>query len=440
LNRTEFDLKFQEAVREARAENTQVAIILLDLDRFKPINDTLGHSVGDLFLKEVSARLSSAIRPQDILARLGGDEFAMIMPQLSDRGEAESMARNLLHVLRQPYRIESFELTGSASIGVSLFPEHGQETTILQRLADMAMYQCKARNKDEFVVFDAEVDRLDFRSAQIAGLIREALENDYFRLHYQPLTQNNGKLVGFEALVRLEHPSLGSIPPDDFISVAEHTGLIVRLGNWVLREACLQMVRWHAAGHTPLRINVNVSAIQISKSNYAETVKSILEETGLAPSALTLEITETQMMHNWHESLGQLEELRAMGLTIALDDFGTGYSTLSSLESLPMDYIKLDRSFVARLTGKAESGLAMVEAITTLAHKFGFEIVAEGIEFPHQLAALQSIGCDLLQGYLLGRPMSSQDADAVLGSTESMTRQLVELDAALKPEVPIETC
>ena len=191
----------------------------------------------------MSARLLRSIGRQDTLARLGGDEFAIVMPRLLHRNEAESMAQRLLHVLRQSYQIESYELTGSASIGVSLYPEHGQDTATLQRLADVAMYQCKAQNKDEYAVFDSEANRLDFRSAQMAGLIREALENDYLRLHYQPLKSIAGELVGFEALVRLDHPRFGLLQPDDFISTAEHTGLIVRVGNWVLREACRQMVR-----------------------------------------------------------------------------------------------------------------------------------------------------------------------------------------------------
>jgi len=431
-NRKVFDLKFQEAINAARAENTQVAMILLDLDRFKPVNDTLGHGIGDLFLREVSGRLLRSVRKQDTLARLGGDEFAIIMPRLSDRSEAELMAQRLLHVLRQPYYIESFELTGSASIGVSLFPEHGRDTATLQRSADIAMYQCKAQNKDEYAVFDVEVNRLDFRSAQMAGVIREALDNDYFRLHYQPLKAIDGELVGFEALIRLEHPRLGTIPPDDFIAIAEHTGLIVRVGNWVLREACLQMAGWHAAGHGHLRINVNVSTVQLMKSNYVGIVKSILHETRLKPSALTLEITETGVMRNLRESHCQIEELRAMGVTIALDDFGTGYSTLSSLYSLPIDFVKIDRSFVARLAEKAEHSLDVIESITTLAHKFGFEIVAEGIEFPEQLSAIQSIGCDVLQGYLLGRPMPSREADALLNSTESLTSQLRVFSEAVK--------
>ncbi|HEY3826672.1 MAG TPA: EAL domain-containing protein [Bryobacteraceae bacterium] len=431
-NRTVFDVNFQEAINQARAENTQAAMILLDLDRFKPINDTLGHAVGDLFLKEVSTRLKSSIRKQDTLARLGGDEFAIIMPRLSDRAEAEVTAQRLLHVLRQPYHIESFELAGSASIGVSLFPEHGRDAATLQRSADLAMYHCKAQNKDEYAVFDVDVNRLDFRSAQMAGLIREALDNDYFRLHYQPLKTSDGGLIGFEALIRLEHPTLGVIPPDDFIGIAEHTGLIVRVGNWVLREASLQMARWHVAGHGHLRINVNVSSVQLMKPNFVETVTSILQETQLDPGALTLEITETGMMRNLRETHAQMEELRAKGITIALDDFGIGYSTLSSLYSLPIDYVKIDRSFVARLVEKAAHSADVIESITALGHKFGFGIVAEGIEFPEQLTAVRSIGCDVLQGYLLGRPMPSREAESLLNSGEGLGGQLRVFGNALE--------
>jgi diguanylate cyclase (GGDEF)-like protein len=414
-NRAVFELNFQQAITNAGVEQTGVAMILLDLDRFKPINDTLGHIVGDLFLKEVSKRLQSAIRKQDTLARLGGDEFTIVMPGLRARGEAESMAQKILTLLRKPYSIDSFVLSGSASIGVSLFPEHGADTATLQRLADMAMYQCKAQNKDEYAVFDPNVNRLDFRSAQMAGLIRSALDAGNFRLHYQPLKASDGELVGFEALIRLEHPEFGTIPPNDFIPIAEDTGLIIRVGGWVLTEACRQMAQWHAMGHRRLRVNVNVSPVQLTKPDFAQTVKAILSQTGLNPCALTLEITETAIMRNREESLSQITQLRTMGITIALDDFGTGYSTLSALHLLPIDYIKIDRCFIQRL-GEEESGLIVVQAITQLVDKFGFEVVAEGVETAEQLACLQSIGCGFFQGYLLGSPMPADGATKLLDS------------------------
>lgn len=417
-NRAVFESDFQQAITAARAGQTGVAMILLDLDRFKPINDTLGHVVGDRFLQEVSKRLQSAIGGQDTLARLGGDEFAIVMPGLSvspedQRKDAELMARNILALLRQPYLIDSFELAGSASLGVSLFPEHGDDTATLQRLADMAMYQCKAQNKDQYAVFDPRVNRLDFRSAQMAGLIRAALDDGNFRLHYQPLRAADGELAGFEALIRLEHPEFGTIPPNDFIPIAEDTGLIIRVGDWVLTEACRQMAQWHAWGHRRLRANVNVSTVQLTKPDFAERVGSILGQTGLDPCALTLEITETAIMRNWEDSLSQIVQLRAMGITIALDDFGTGYSTLSSLHLLPIDYIKIDRCFVERL-GQEGNGLIVIQAIAQLVDKFGFEVVAEGVETPEQLAGLKSIGCDFFQGYLLGRPMPADDAQKLL--------------------------
>jgi diguanylate cyclase (GGDEF)-like protein len=416
-NRAVFDAKFQDALAEARENNILVAVLLLDLDRFKPINDTMGHVVGDLFLKEVSRRLGKAIRRQDTLSRLGGDEFGILMPGLHNRSEAESMAEAVLFLLRQPYHIESYELAGSASLGISLFPEHGEDAVTLHRLADMAMYQCKARNKDDYAVFDAEVSRLDFRSAQMAGLIREALAMGYFRVDYQPLQALDGELVGLEALVRLQHPRLGHIPPEHFITVAEDTGLIGRIGEWVLNEACTQMARWHTAGHHRLRVSVNVSTVQLTKPDFASTVKTILHNTSLNPSALTLEITETAMMRKWNESRAQIEQLRPLGITVALDDFGTGYSTLNSLHLLPVDYIKMDKSFVERLDGGTD-GFLVVQAIVNLVHKLGFKVVAEGVELPEQLAGLKAVGCDLLQGFLLGRPLSATEAEGLFGSAE----------------------
>jgi diguanylate cyclase (GGDEF)-like protein len=418
----------QQAITEARENHSGVAMILLDLDRFKPINDTLGHVVGDRFLQEVSRRLRSAVRQRDTLARMGGDEFAIVMPDLTTRAEAEEMAGKILSLLRQPYFVDSFELTGSASIGVSLFPEHGDDIATLQRLADMAMYQCKAQNKDEYAIFDPEVNRLDFRSAQMAGLIRSALEAGYFRLHYQPLKAASGKLMGFEALIRLDHPQFGMIPPNDFISIAEDTGLITRVGEWVLAEACGQVQRWHAAGHSDLKINVNVSTVQLTKPDFAARVRSIVGGAGLDPSALTLEITETAIMRNLDESLAQIRELRAMGITIALDDFGTGYSTLSSLYRLPIDYIKIDRCFVQRLD--QHDGYTVIEAIANLVSKFGFEVVAEGVESAAQLAGLKTIGCDLFQGYLLGRPVPADEAARLLSTIPAASR-VSELEAIL---------
>ncbi len=418
-NQAVFEAAFQHAISAARTEKTHVAMILLDLDRFKPINDTLGHPVGDLFLKEVSNRLKRVVRKQDTLARLGGDEFAILAPGLRTHADAELLARNILHKLREPYFIDQFELAGSASIGISLFPEHGEDAATLHRLADLAMYRCKAQNKDQYAVFDDEVNRIDFRSAEMAGLIREALDHGYFRVYYQPLRAPSGQFVALEALVRLEHPRYGSIPPGDFITVAEDTGLIARVGTWVLREACEQMVRWRADGHHGLRVNVNVSTLQIMKSDFAESVQSILLETGLDPYALTLEITETAMMRTWAQARSQMEQLRSIGINIALDDFGTGYSTLNSLQLLPLDYVKIDRSFTARIDTNTD-GWIVIRAIVELAHKLGYEVIAEGVESPEQLVGLKLIGCDLLQGYLLGAPLAAQETGRLLEATRTL--------------------
>lgn len=413
-NRTVFEGNFQKAIAAARTENTLVAMILLDLDRFKPINDSFGHNVGDQFLRETANRLRKLVRSQDTLARLGGDEFAIVMPSILTQMEAEMMAERILQALRQPYRIESYELRGSASIGVSLFPEHGDDIATLQRLADLAMYKCKAQDKDGYAVFDPDAVQLDFRTAQMAGLIREGLEKNYFQLHYQPVETRSGKLTAFEALVRLVHPEFGSIAPGDFISVAEDTGLIIRLGDWVLREACFQMARW-GGDYEGLRINVNVSAVQLTRPDFAAGVRGILDETGLDPGALTLEITETALMRNWGASRQQIEQLRSLGVSIALDDFGTGYSTLSALHKLPVDYIKIDRSFVKRIE-ETSDGLALVQGIIDLVHKFGFKVVAEGVEERQQFASLKLTQCDFFQGYLLGRPEPVDKIEKKLGA------------------------
>jgi diguanylate cyclase (GGDEF)-like protein len=373
-NRTVFESSFQRAIAEARTDSTAVAMILLDLDRFKPINDSFGHVAGDLFLKEVGRRLHKLVRPQDTLARLGGDEFAIVMAAVLTRSEAESMAQRIVYALRQPYRIESYELQGSASVGVSLFPEHGDDPATLQRLADMAMYRCKAQDKDGYAIFDPDAHQLDFRISQMAGLIREGLDKEYFQLYYQPLQTRNGELMALEALVRL--------------------------GSWVLREACRQMAQW---GDPHLRVNVNVSTVQLIRPDFAACVRAVLAETGIDPGILTLEITETALMRSWDESRHQIEELRGLGVTIALDDFGTGYSTLSALHSLPVDYIKIDRSFVQRIDGTSD-GLVLIQGIIDLVHKFGFQVVAEGVEERSQFASLKLTQCDFFQGYLLGRP------------------------------------
>jgi EAL domain-containing protein (putative c-di-GMP-specific phosphodiesterase class I) len=324
------------------------------------------------------------------------------------------MAQRIVGALRQPYRIESYELSGSASVGVSLFPEHGEDTATLQRLADMAMYKTKAQDKDGYAVYDPDANQLDFRTAQMAGLIREGLDKGYFQLHYQPLQGRGGELTALEALARLVHPRFGLISPADFIPVAEETGLILRLGSWVLRETCRQIVIWDDMCRN-LRVNVNVSTVQLARSDFAAEVRAILAETGVDPAALTLEITETALMRSWATSRHQIDELRALGIAIALDDFGTGYSTLSAIHSLPVDYVKIDRSFVQRIDGTAD-GLALIQGVIDLVHRFGFKVVAEGVEECDQFASLKLTRCDFFQGYLLGRPQPVDKISKMLSS------------------------
>jgi diguanylate cyclase (GGDEF)-like protein len=421
-NRVVFENGLQQAITQARRNATGVAILLLDLDGFKRINDTLGHGVGDRYLCTVASRLRACIRKSDTVARIGGDEFGIILPGLRSQHEAESVAEKILAAMREASRINSYELNCSASIGLSLFPEHGDDPATLQRLADIAMYHCKGRRKNDYMVFDATVNGLDFQTSRVAQMILEALRGGYFRLHYQPLEYADGELASFEALIRMEHPELGLIPPDDFISVAEQSGLIVPIGQWVLEEACLQLSRWRAAGHWPLNVAVNVSSLQLSKPDFIDVVTGVLERAALPPSALTLEITERTIIANWDQARTQLEYLRAIGCRIVIDDFGTGYSSLSSLHLLPVDDLKLDCALVQHI-GEDEKCLLVLDGIIRLAHNLGQRVVAEGVETGAQACALRSLRCDILQGFWIGRPVPAEEIDRLLaaGTMEILT-------------------
>jgi diguanylate cyclase (GGDEF)-like protein len=398
-NRVVFENGLQQAISQARRNATGVAILLLDLDGFKRINDTLRHDVGARHLCTVASRLRACIRKSDTVARIGGDEFGIILPSIHSRGEAESVAENILAAMREASRVNSYELNCSASIGISLFPEHGDDPATLQRLADIAMYHCKGRRKNDYVVFDSTVNGLDFQTSHVAQIILEALRNGYFRLHYQPLEFANGELASFEALIRMEHPVLGLIPPNDFIPVAEQSGLIVPIGQWVLEEACRQLSQWRADGHWPLNVAVNVSSLQLSKPDFIDVVTGVLERADLPPSALTLEITERTIIANWDQARSQLEYLRAIGCRVVIDDFGTGYSSLSSLHLLPVDDLKIDSALVRRISEDPKC-LIVLDGIIRLAHNLGHRVVAEGVETGAQASALRGLRCDILQGFL----------------------------------------
>jgi diguanylate cyclase (GGDEF)-like protein len=396
----------------AANESQGGALLFLDLDRFKQANDTLGHTVGDKLLSLVSGRLLETVDPLGTLARIGGDEFVVLLDHGSPAA-ATSLANRLLESLTEPFHIDEHELLLSASVGISLFPDHGTTLGLLQERADRAMYVAKARGRNQCVVFSREVSRREELAREIAADLSPAFPRGEFHLLFQPLVRQSGEVTGFEALLRWQHPRRGLIAPADFISLAEKSGMIVRLGDWVLREACRNCRGWQELGHSSIGVAVNVSAVQFDLEDYPERVFAVLAETGIEPSLLTLELTEGILVRNPARTRANLTRIRLAGVRIALDDFGTGYSSLSYLADLPADVIKLDRTFINReMPGTA----TVVESVITMAHRLGLRVVAEGVETEAQKDGLLDANCDELQGYYFSKPIPADAVADLLGT------------------------
>lgn len=379
-----------------------MALLFVDIDDFKAINDTLGHTVGDDVLIEVARRLSTCCREGDLLARAGGDEFSLVLPG-TPQSAAVDMAQQVLGVLRRPFALHGRELYVAASVGISVSPQAGRDASSLRRHADLAMYRAKSR-KLGYAVFEQEMNRRTLERLQLASDLRHAVENQELELHYQPqVNLSAGQVVGAEALLRWRHPQLGMVSPAQFIPLAEETGLIVPLGEWVLRQACRQAVRWTAASRATLRIAVNVSALQFERPDFVSIVAACLHDSGLEPEQLELELTESVVMQDIQESSARMTALRALGVRLAVDDFGTGHSSLSYLQRLPLNVLKIDRSFVQQVSG-VESALGVVKAIVALAQHLGLGTVAEGIETKEEWRLLRELGCVDGQGFFFGRP------------------------------------
>jgi diguanylate cyclase (GGDEF)-like protein len=418
-NRFYFEEHLQALVGGDAALRPELALLYVDLDRFKQINDTLGHRVGDLFLKQVALRFSATLGRGSTLFRVGGDEFIVIVDDLSDRDPVEAVASQMLASLKLPIHIEGQDLFANASIGVSLCPADGETPSALQKHADLAMYQAKSRGPNHFEFYCAEMASRTQEALEIEQMLRRALEAGSFELHYQPQFTMSGELAGFEALLRLPLPERLTIGPDRFIPIAEKTGLIVAVGKWVLREACRQAREWLDDGLALSRIAVNISAIEIGRSSFADEVRDLLSSIPLDPAVLEIELTESAIIGNLAESSRQMRKLRALGVRLAIDDFGTGYSSLAHLQSLPLDTLKIDRSFVQAIRGPHDKS-PVVEAIVALGRNMGLRVVAEGVETPLQLSVLSANdGCDFLQGDLLGRPATAAGARDLLRSSTS---------------------
>ena len=397
------------ALNRAERDGQGVAVLFLDLDRFKSINDTLGHAAGDQLLQQVAGRLENCVRSSDTVARLGGDEFVVLISAVESDHAVGTVVMKILEQLGEPYRISEHEVYTTASIGIALYPRDGRDADDLLKNADMAMYQAKEGGRNTCHFFSPELNMRATERMLLESTMRRALERNEFFLAFQPQMElSSGRIAGIEALVRWRHPELGIVPPTHFIPIAEETGLIVPLGEWVLETACRQAVTWQQEGHPPLRMAVNVSARQFRQKNLGLRIEKILAATGLDPALLELELTESAVMENPDEAVLTLRQLKQMGITLSIDDFGTGYSSLSHLKHFPIDRLKIDRSFVRHVT-RDQNDATIAEAIIALAHSMQLSVVAEGIEHDEQMQFMSNRRCDIMQGYYLSRPVSAAE-------------------------------
>jgi diguanylate cyclase (GGDEF)-like protein/PAS domain S-box-containing protein len=423
--------RLEQAMARARRECTELALLFIDLDRFKNVNDTFGHHVGDGLLLEVGQRLCKLVRDSDIVARLGGDEFVIV---LADTGSSAlrtsaAVATDIIRELSGAYMVEGHELHSTPSIGIGVFPQDGSDPDTLLKNADLAMYHAKSAGRNNFQFFTAAMNEATAERLALEGGLRTAIERNELSVHYQPQVDlATGRTLAFEALLRWRHPQLGQVPPLKFIPVAEDSGQIEAIGAWVLDQALAQVARWQAAGHTPLRVAVNLSAQQLRTEGFVTLVSLGLERHGLQGAALELEITESMAMRDPARTADMLRQLRGLGVSLAIDDFGTGHSSLSYLKQLPLNYLKLDRSFVMDLEHDANDA-AICKATIQMAHSLGLGVVAEGVENAAQLAYLRQLGCDVVQGYFFSKPMPVADCDVYLQA------QSASKGATVGPEV-----
>ena len=402
INRNRFNEILRETLKRGAEEDKSIALLLLDLDRFKEVNDTLGHPRGDILLREVGLRLKALLRPSDAVARLGGDEFALLLP-LAEEEHARFVAAKIMAAMGKPFKLDGFPISLETSLGIALFPGHGTQAGTLLQHADVAMYEAKRRGCC-FLIYAPEEDHHSRRQLALMGSLRDAIEDDQLRLHFQPkIHLSTGKLVGVEALVRWEHPEEGMIPPDQFILPAEQTGLIRPLTEWVLREALLLCDRLSQIGIS-INIAVNLSARNLHDPNLPNLVLSALGNCHVPPSFLELELTESAIMTDEEGAQSVLEKLRGIGVRIAIDDFGVGYSSLVYLKKLAVDVLKIDKSFVKNMSSNEDDAI-IVRSTIDLAHNLGLKVIAEGVENKETWDQLAALGCDTAQGYYVSRPL-----------------------------------
>lgn len=403
-----------QALRQAKRREEHVAVLFLDLDRFKTINDSLGHQIGDQLLEVVANRLTTNVRDADVVSRLGGDEFVIMLTQLANPDAAGAVARKVIELFSEPILVNNHELNISVSIGVSTYPDDSRDVDGLLRCADLAMYSAKESGRDTFRFFEPKLDAAANERMDIENHLRVALERNQFELYYQPkLSTKTREVIGCEALLRWNHPEKGQIPPDRFIPVAEETGIILELGEWVVNEACKQTQQWNQVLGKRFTVAVNVSWLQLYQSDLKSILLGALKRSGIAADLLELEFTESVLMRDLDTACDTLNGLRELGIHLSIDDFGTGYSSLNYLKRFPLNSLKIDRSFIADMCENKES-LSIVEAIINLCQILGLEVVAEGVETSRQLAQLQNLGCEQVQGYLFSKPLCALDCQEFL--------------------------
>lgn len=426
-NRTLFLDRLQVAFSRAnRNFKSNFAVLYLDFDRFKLVNDNFGHLVGDKLLIEISRRLSSAMRASDTIARLGGDEFTMLIEEISSIEEAKQVAERIREAIAKPFVLNGQDFFATISIGIANWTRDYEQPEFLLRDADTALYQAKRSGRDRYKIFDKEMHQRALRLLQVETDLRYAVERSEFFLVYQPIVDlGNQKLCGFEALIRWQHPVHGLISPLEFISIAEETGLIAPIGEWVLREACAQLSDWKKRNENSqnLWISVNVSTKQFTHTDLVSLVSEILEETNLDPQSLKLELTESAMVDNIDYAVGVMENLKKLGLKLSIDDFGTGYSSLSYLHRLPLSSLKIDRSFVAQMSESIENQ-EIIKTIVSLAQSLHLEIIAEGVENSSQMSQLKDLACEFGQGYYFAKPLAAEKAESLI--EENLSRPKIK--------------
>lgn len=404
-NRALFEDRVEHAVALAKATGQALGILFISIDQFKKVNDSLGHGPGDILLREFAERLKSCINKSDTVARFGNDEFALLRTQIDGTKDMIETIGSLKQVLKFSFDLPGHELFATASVGVSLFPVDGEDCQTLLKNAGAALYKAKRSGGANYQFFTVDMHELAVNRLALESNLRRAIQNEEFLLHYQPrVSVDSLAITGVEALVRWQHPQLGLVSPAEFIPLAEDTGLIVPIGEWVLREACLQGRRWIEQGFAPIPMAVNISARQFHDRDLSQTVIRILEETGLSPKYLELELTESSIMQNAEFAASMLNSLKSMGINISIDDFGTGFSSLASLKRLPIDALKIDQSFVREANSDPDDA-ALVMAIITLGHNLRLKVIAEGVETEDQLKFLQLLRCDEIQGYFYSKPL-----------------------------------